>query len=750
MYLVVSLNYSRLQERILYRDSLVSRLPDATTEIPGSCIPAVTAAGANEGSELIRTVAIRHFIDDSIEDDEELEEVLDSARELMLTFGELLSVIVKDNPCGGSGKVLLVSFTDAVDAARACIAIHGSVYGGVAVEASLVASPIAEQVSLSTPNYSSSLNVMDQSNQKLVVKTQVLSGLDNDRRLNYENHSIIFIRNFVFPNDIEDEDEAHDVLNDTRLLCEKFSPNALWIESPHAADQTALTTQLCASGSGHSSPIGILSFRSLAAAAMCRDRVCMNSSLSAFVVNEGAAEDGCWSLRTLFGASVNNHNVLDRNYDNSALECLTMSTNFCIKIGKFVSTEDIADDDERGDIVSEIRELCKRKIDELKETTKSCNSEYKVDCVMFGQSPTDESDNEANVLDVYVFVNARDGSLTDALTLGNALDEVYVGGAMLDVSLCCIHSSTLEGLIPLNSSSELLDPADTVWELDGCLVGFECKGSQLLQLPRAGGSYSVVVFGLPWRLHNSYSGAETSQLMDSYLLEHPLWRYEWKLSLLQVCGYPDVASLMNFVLDIDIKDRYEQVSLDEQLPSYFEFLKSVYIADVADAVNENNIILRSAPKPSLDVCVAFLSLKDAIAAQLYLDSLIIGGAELRVSSKLKILSENQKIKVKSDIVALEALASSGLSAAAPVFTPQNRRISATGSKGSEACVLKESADITPKPKALGGPTKPPPRLPRRTSLNVDIPVHAVNFVFKILFILSKIETACNQRNKRCH
>lgn len=677
------------------------------------------------------------FIDDSIEDGEELDEVLDSTRELMQLFGSVQAISVAHHD---TERVMLITFLNGDDALRARDAMHNSVYGGIKVEANLVKTPV-EGANIDTDKTLAAVFPDRKVLSRAVSadRARVIPGLNSDERRLYDNHSILNIINFVFPKDIEDEDEAQDVLNDTLMLCEKFSPAAVWLEN-HDSESIVLLHTDENNIEADGCPLGILVFKSLTEAAICRDYICSSSNLSAFLINANLPDINFLNVSQMFGATIDDAKICE-----PATSLIKMNDNFCLKIGHFVDKDEIMDEVERCDIVSEIRSLCERKlVERLRGMGLSMTMSIPtIDCVLFGQFISDELlersagsfplDDTTAMLDVYVIINATKQSLLDVVHLLYALSGVLVGGLLLDMSICCINSNVLSGMI---SSFDIRNGAGSIQALDGCLVGFEHSDIHVLNETTASQQSTVAVLGLPWQVNGAFSSIETSAMSNSQLLQHALWRFEWKMSLLSSCGYPGTSALLSLVLN----DDHDQINKSVQSaapPNFFNNLWYVTITSInplhctAQVKNLKYLIhSKEAKAKSLEVCVAFASVHHATAALLYLENLTIGGSNISVCVKFGSFycPKQNTDSVSRTFDASVSSLSSGLSATARVFEPKSSLVKPAPAEVSvEIIPPAEKARVTADVSAASATViSAPPRLPRRTTGIIGVKVVFMN------------------------
>lgn len=701
-------------------------------------------------AEAPRAVSLLNFVDCSIDDEEELAEVLDSARELMDAFGSVESIVLSG---ADKERAVVVTYSSGEEAMRAQKAIHGAVFGGLAVDARLVHSStrLATNTSADVKTAVTGGSATDGVSGKSV---EVITDIGSERRHQYDSLCTVAIHNFVFTGDIEDEEEAADVLRDCLQLCDKFSPSALWLEKTDAGSFTPV--QLCAPGVSPSvagkrtdstmdptaCPLGLLTFSSMIAAAACRDYICASNGVSAFLVSGQAAALEHWSLQGMFGA-------------RATPTSIEMNVYFCVKLSGIVASDDIADEEERADVVEEINSLCtKRLADFPRADAPRIDSVLtadvpSVDCIIFGQSRDSTDTNKSDdKIDVYVMVNVKEHYLGDSLRLSDALTGLLIGGAVMGVSVCCINNSVIEKLLESNASTNVKD-------LNGSLVSFEAGDMQTLSMPSHPTSDDidpmppcvVAVLGLPWQVAGGDSFVDASGIRPEELLENALWRFEWKLALLITCGYPSSCSQLKMIIDDNRKSASSGCSYCSsggkgkdfyaKLPNFLKHLchsaviginLPLTLNDVLDSQESTSTAVSRVPwedNKRLDVCVAFSSIDEALAAHLYLDQLVIGGSRIIVSVQFGDEGDggdaadsggrNQEggtnrargLQQKS----MAASSPLGLSVDAPVFIP---KISSADISGPDVATSISASKVI----------IAPPRLPRRTGINADIVVCA--------------------------
>lgn len=695
-------------------------------------------------------VCLSNFVDDDLEDEDELQEVIDSAAEIMAAFGTVLGVKV-------SAKTLLVTFDSIAAAAAACKAVDGSVYGGVSVTASLVEQPfqseeiatISSQAHLVTDRMTAAPSLA-----ATVLHDPLSGGLESKRQL-YDNHSIVSVSNFVFPQDIEEPEEAQDVLRDCLLLCERFHPRALWLEG---ADVTTQPLYIGHRATPTSCACGVLEFNNIEAAAACRDFICASTNASAYISKRPERWSAEWDASVLFGAKYSDtlSKINDESY-NSPLR-LEMNNVFCVKIQNFVSADEIADEGERADIINDIRSLCAHRMSENKrlrpnslEPLESFVSEdaVTVDCVLFGGvSSLDESEG---LLDVYVIVNWKNHHLQDAVYLSSVLDGVAVGGTALDLSIVCLYNSVLDNLFSLCSRGEGNQRPPAIQDLDGSLVRFsgtECHDMKDYVSYASDATVCIAVVGLPWRTRRRLTTSSGENLVSSdpmLLLNTPMWLYDWKLNMLRIAGLQNYRNLFDYVAeDADVIKEHDVpaapiLDFENSIPNYFYDLSHVSMIPIDVSYGPVDAETSWKSNLSLDICIAFETIDDALAAQLYLDGLVIGGS--RLVSFISLCPEKAPKSVCNGIVSKATTSAfssmsvldvdggkMGLSAGAAEFVPRMRiSDAAVGSAHHEKAAVAtsvgtEKSHEVSKAAALPRDGLAVSRLPRRSSFEFDLKV----------------------------
>lgn len=320
-----------VQEYTKYWDSVTKKVDEALKVASDA---SGTVDMKSEEKKVPVVVRLFNFIDADIVEDEEIAEVLDSAKELFAPFGGASSITVVPQ---ADGLCIEATLPSRADAERSVEALNGRVFGGTPIEVRVTDSAAI------TDNRSSagSNGDVDSVQSFEIIKAHDVS--------NISRTPVVYLENLVFPEDVADADEAAEVMQDIQSLCSPFNPINIWLERIESTDLRSLSFHR---GLQHfqpsSSPSVLAWFASLADAvvvssSIMKNELCRNNGISALLCqSHGSSAMGSSLVQSIsFGRLCEpNRGVL-----------------YAVRIRSFVDAEEIEDEDESSEIINDLKNV---------------------------------------------------------------------------------------------------------------------------------------------------------------------------------------------------------------------------------------------------------------------------------------------------------------------------------------------------------------------------------------------------------
>jgi hypothetical protein len=329
--------------------------------------------------------------------------VLANVRDIMEPFGAISSVSIVDSEASptlgvGDGEmsegkpVIVVKFIEAAAAAAAARSIDGMLVGGEPIQVLL--RDDAHPRTLQTDVRMDLGNTITETSAVVVVREGTTGSFSE------KGAYVLYLENLVAPGDVADEAEATEVLNDLLSLCGVFGDiTSVWIDSLPAS-ASPLPAAPATAAPRDDPPLVLLECLTLA------DALMVSSSLRDAVL-------GKWGI----DAQIFDYSAYQRGdlRPDGIIRLCDGERGFAVQIQDFAYVEQLADDDERQQLVMDV-----------------------LDLVYPGGTPDDNSgvffiEHGALMVDVVVPLDSL--SLVQCMDLMGKLEAAVVAGDRLHASL---------------------------------------------------------------------------------------------------------------------------------------------------------------------------------------------------------------------------------------------------------------------------------------------------------------------------